>query len=526
LYLSILDRTRSFSEMILQLLHYFPLSHSALRFFKSVLVFSLFFSAINPHVNEAYSQLKKVGDDNLKISLLKQATHTAVVRNNEDRKINLNNQEEIHKQRRFLTTNSGVTADAKILLTNYFNNQYVGEIGLGNPPQVLRVVFDTGSSDLWIPGGGCSQCGHHLTFNRTRSWSYRYVDGGKPFEVDYKTGKVMGHEAVDSLSVGSLQCAGVHFGEVSYEDDLITKINMDGVAGLGFKGLSTITKPTILDLMFDQNPTVPGIFSLYLSNDPKDTEHVSHIWFGGFDLSIVGENATWLFTPLLRRGAFKYWTVKMTGFKVLENAITSGTDVMRNVLTGANIIADMCLDGCFAIVDTGTSGIGIPEPYFSTVVAIITANLDCDGIVCVNAQVEDFPDFTFHMSPDVILPLRAEDYVICSRWGECVFKLQPIYEDNDWILGDVFLEAYYSLFDVENLRIGFACEGLCSGGDWHGVGGFLELEPSKTIQNFSFVAFFALAVSSILFFVIHDKINFDFFNRFLPQCTPDRNFHN
>ena len=43
-----------------------------------------------------------------------------------------------------------------------------------------------------------------------------------------------------------------------------------------------------------------------------------------------------------------------------------------------------------------------------------------------------------------------------------------------WILGDVFTEASIRC-TVENLRVGFACEGECEGDGWHGKGGYVDV---------------------------------------------------
>ncbi|CAI9781545.1 unnamed protein product [Fraxinus pennsylvanica] len=85
-------------------------------------------------------------------------------------------------------------------LKNYLDAQYYGEISIGSPPQNFTVIFDTGSSNLWVPSSKCYlsiACYFHSKYKASKSSTY--TKNGKPC-----SGSISGHFSQDNVGVGDV----------------------------------------------------------------------------------------------------------------------------------------------------------------------------------------------------------------------------------------------------------------------------------------------------------------------------------
>merc|ERR1719183_1884594 len=99
------------------------------------------------------------------------------------------------------------TGDAPVAIHNYQDAQYYGPITLGG--QSFNVIFDTGSSNLWVPNKNCTNkldCLFHKKYDSSKSSTYK--PDGRKFQIMYGSGPVSGVLGVDDVSVAGVTAKG------------------------------------------------------------------------------------------------------------------------------------------------------------------------------------------------------------------------------------------------------------------------------------------------------------------------------
>ncbi|XP_037373023.1 napsin-A-like [Talpa occidentalis] len=343
-------------------------------------------------------------------------------------------------------------------LSKIFNAQYYGEIGLGTPPQNFTVIFDSGSSNLWVPSTKCHfslPCWFHRRFNSSASSSFK--PNGTKFAIQYGTGLLKGFLSEDKLTLGGVTGASVTFGEAVWESVLFTAALSDGILGLGFPTLAVGGVRPPLDVLVDQGLLDKPVFSVYLNRDPKAAD--------GGELVLGGSDPAHYIPPLtfVPVTVPAYWQVRMEGVKV-------GTGLT------------LCARGCAAVLDTGTPVITGPSEEIRALHKAIGGLPFLGGEYFIPCSlIPKLPTVSFLLG-DVWFNLTAEDYVIQFPQGGLPVCLSgfravdvPPPAGPFWILGDVFLGAYVAVFDRGDpkggARVGLArarSRGAASQGDAQG----------------------------------------------------------
>lgn len=354
--------------------------------------------------------------------------------------------------------------------TAYFGSVYVGSPHM----QAFSVVFDTGSGHFFLPSDACFSptCQRHRRYKRGMSQSVQEIDydghvippnTSDALERD-KVQIQFGTGEVDGDFVQELACLSDHTGEVdiAQRDDcamvrVITATQMteepfhafqfDGVVGLGLESLALHSGFSFFGQIARLDRLPSKSFSVFLSSQDSVA---SEIAFGGHDERRMSHALQW--APVARP-ELGYWQVNI-------KSISIGDETYPWCEAG----------GCSAVLDTGTSLLGVPRQklqdfhwLLARMVPETPLNSDC--------RSSPGPNITFNLG-DFNLTLGPEDYSrpkpllinntkVNKSQIVCRASLLPVDMSESlgakvFILGEPVLRKYYTTYDWGRRQIGFS----------------------------------------------------------------------
>jgi len=320
-------------------------------------------------------------------------------------------------------------------LTDLQDAEYYGEVEIGSPPQKFQVIYDTGSSNLWVPSKACTNCKKQGA-SYDSSKSSKYVKDGQSFFLAYGTGNCKGFLSQDDVTMAGLTIEGFAFGEVTEEAvDVFGAAPFDGILGMGVPSAAIDHTPMPMDKLVEQKKIDHNIFSFFLSSGGKTG---STLVLGGTDSSFY--TGDFSYVPLALAGKFlPYWLVSAADIKI----------------GGQSAGACSRIIGCEMVVDTGTSILAGPPSKMNAIIEKIgNVSEDCSNVASLPTITFTMGGKDFDLEPDFYV-LRVKDDK--SGEDECALGIEamdagvPIF-----ILGDPFLRKYYTVWDAEQKRVGFA----------------------------------------------------------------------
>lgn len=381
---------------------------------------------------------------------------------------------------------SGEGRIVRVPLTNFKGSMYYGEVLAGTPPQRFTAMFATGSADSWLPSKGCltAPCKTHARFAEAYSSSFRGPasaaaagDASLLFNLTYSLGSLAGLPGNDTVRLGGgggmasasgaaesggggdtggeeepLVVRGASFGRVVRQDEKFQSqyrwLPFDGIVGLSYAGASVSRQRPLFDALMASGRLRKNVFSLYLTQGEGTPG--SQLILGGTDPKLHLDEVA--FFPVERPHVF--WSVNVSRVALVESYAAAASPLHRRVL------ATLCAPeqhhlGCRAVVDSGTSLISGPTAAIERLREHIRVDESC-------GNADELPVLSFQFYGKTF-SLHPADYVVRVPVGDshaCFLGLEaqdfPEQMGPMWVLGNVFLRKFYTVFDRDNDLVGFA----------------------------------------------------------------------
>ncbi|XP_025783610.1 chymosin-like [Puma concolor] len=311
-----------------------------------------------------------------------------------------------------------VTATVKVLGRG---NVGAGELALTFPASRLRPISWFSPSNRAMDWEET-----HHRFDPSKSSTFQNLN--EPLSIQYGTGSMQGFLGLDTVTVSSIvdpqQTVGLSTQEPG---NVFTYSEFDGILGLAYPSLASEYSVPVFDNMMQKHLVAKDLFSVYLDRNGPG----SMLTLGAIDPSYYTGSLHWV--PVTVQ---EYW--QFTVDRVTVNGV---------------VVA--CDGGCQAILDTGTSMLVGPSSDILNIQTAIGATQDEFGQFDINCgQLNSMPMVVFEINGRKY-PLPPSAYT-SQDLGFCASGFQGEGDDPLWILGDVFIREYYSVFDRINNRVGLA----------------------------------------------------------------------
>lgn len=335
-------------------------------------------------------------------------------------------------------------------------------IDVGTPPQRIRCLLDSGSSDLWIPSRRCHNCNASTTFAADKSTTFvpeihNTPKGSVPraIQITYTSGAIAGYAATDTVQFDAVTVENQSFIIVEAER-MAQEIVFDGILGLGWADLAHWGTPLYerlreqgVEPVFTVLPAGVPVHRPRLGSQPWTAprlvlgqvpdvvlENVSPIaWVSAENVSAKGGRADFR----------KYWLISGG---VAVNQVQIFSPVTFLVDTGTNVALLVPAIEYKKMVDQL-----LPKTHFSETCAYFEKGITC---VCSMLAEAALPSVSIILGgQSFLLPIATLFHKF--RPGNCQLQIQPQFgEDPYWVLGAAFLETCVFAFDFERARMGFA----------------------------------------------------------------------
>jgi len=343
---------------------------------------------------------------------------------------------DILRERGLPTVSPKITFDDThhVVVNDFMNAQYFGPITVGTPPQTFQVVFDTGSSNLWVPSVKCTElaCLLHKKYNSAESTTYK--PNGTSFNIQYGSGPVAGFLSIDTVGVADLTVSSQTFAEITDVSGLGPAFaigHFDGIMGMAWQSISVDNITTVWENMLSEGLIQDSVFAFYLSQSKTVP---GELVFGGIDTNHFTGSLVWV--NLISE---TYWEVALDDIELDGKSVTTAKK---------------------GVLDSGTSTLAGPSAEVAVIAKTLGAlevlpgeySIDCGKIPSLPIISVGLGGKTFN--------LTGADYVLNPGGGACILGIMgidiPAPAGPLWIMGDVFIRKFYTVFDWGRKRIGCA----------------------------------------------------------------------